>query len=264
MDLGITGRVALVAAASKGLGKACALGLSAQGCRVSLCARDPGALAQARGEIIAAHPRADVLTCVADVAKADELASWVERSAASLGPADILVTNTGGPPAARFAELTEAQWQSGIDSTLLSVVRLCRLVLPEMQRRKWGRVVHLTSFVAKQPVPLLTISSTLRAGLSALTKTLADQVGPDGVTVNAVLSGHAMTDRQLHLAEIRMKEQGITKEEYFARAAQEIPLRRLAHAREMADVVTFLCSERAGYVTGVSIPVDGGLSRSTF
>lgn len=264
MDLGITGRVALVAAASKGLGKACALALAAEGCRVSLCGRDAATLAQARGEIVAAHPRAEVLTCTADVAKAEDLASWVERSAASLGPVDILVTNTGGPPAARFAELDEAQWQSGIDSTLLSVVRLCRLVLPEMQRRKWGRVVHLTSFVAKQPVPLLTISSTLRAGLSALTKTLADQVGPDGVTVNAVLSGHAMTDRQHHLAEIRMKEYGITKEEYFARAAQEIPLRRFAAARELAEVVAFLCSERAGYVTGVSIPIDGGLSRATF
>lgn len=264
MDLGISGRVALVAAASKGLGKACALALAAEGCRVSLCARDPLTLAQARDEILSAHPRAEVLTFVADVARLEDLQDWVERSAASLGPADILVSNTGGPPAARFAELTEAQWHSGIDSTLLSVVRLCRLVLPAMQARRWGRIVHLTSFVAKQPVPLLTVSSTLRAGLSALTKTLADQVGPDGVTVNAVLSGHAMTDRQQHLCELRMKEQGITREEYFTRAAQEIPLRRFAHARELAEVVAFLCSERAGYVTGVSIPVDGGLSRATF
>src|SRR5215212_1304923 len=146
----------------------------------------------------------------------------------------------------------------------MNVVRLCRLALPGMQARKWGRILNLTSFVAKQPVELLTISSTLRAGLSALTKTLADQVARDGILVNAILPGHFLTDRQRHLAEIRAEQQGITPDEYLARAVDVIPLGRYGRAEELANVAAFLCSERASYLTGTSIQVDGGLYRGTF
>jgi 3-oxoacyl-[acyl-carrier protein] reductase len=177
---------------------------------------------------------------------------------------DILVTNTGGPPAAKFQQLTEEQWRAGIDSTLMNVIRLCRLVIPGMQQRKWGRIVNITSLVAKQPLDLLTISSTLRAGLSALTKTLSDQVAHANILVNAVLPGHIATDRQTHLNEIRSKEQGISLEEYAARVEKSIPLGRYGRAQEIGDVVTFLCSERASYITGVSLQVDGGIIRSTF
>jgi len=142
-------------------------------------------------------------------------------------------------------------------------VRLSRLVIPGMQQRKWGRIIHLTSLVAKQPVDELTISSTIRAGLSGLTKTMANQLGPDGITVNAVLTGHIMTDRQYHIADIRVKERGITYEEYFASQSAEIPLRRIGEPRELGEVVAFLASERASYLTGVSLQVDGGLIRST-
>ena len=262
MDLGIGGRVAMIAAASKGIGKACAQTLAREGCKLSICARGGDALQQTADELQAAG--ADVLSMVVDVAQAGDLDRWVAATQDRFGAVDILITNTGGPPAARFLDLTEDQWQSGIDSTLLNVVRLCRAVAPGMAARRWGRMVHLTSFVAKQPSDLLTISSTLRAGLSALTKTLSNQLGPDGITVNALLTGHAMTDRQLHLADIRCREQRIDRAEYFRRAAAEVPLRRLASAQEMADVVAFLCSERASYVSGVSLAVDGGLTRSTF
>ena len=146
----------------------------------------------------------------------------------------------------------------------MNVVRLSRLVIPDMQKRKWGRIVHLTSFVAKQPIELLTISSTLRAGLSALTKTLADQVARDGILVNAILPGHFLTDRQRHLAELRAEDQGITPEEYLEKAVSIIPLGRYGRAEELANVAVFLCSERASYVTGTSIQIDGGLVRSTF
>ena len=146
----------------------------------------------------------------------------------------------------------------------MNVVRLCRLVIPDMQKRKWGRIVHLTSFVAKQPTELLTVSSTLRAGISGLTKTLADQVARDGILVNAVLPGHFLTDRQKHLGEIRAKEQGITTEEYLSRSEQVIPLGRYGRPEELANVVAFLCSERASYLTGTSIQIDGGLYRGTF
>jgi 3-oxoacyl-[acyl-carrier protein] reductase len=262
MDLGIQGRVAMVAAASKGLGKASAIALAQAGCKLAICARHPEALEATAAELRALG--ADVLALPVDVTQAEAIARWVAATQARFGTIDIAVTNTGGPPAGPFAALTDEQWQSGVDSTLMNVVRLCRLVLPGMQERGWGRIVHITSFVAKEPVALLTVSSTLRAGLSALTKTLATQVGPDGVTVNAVLPGHTLTDRQRHLAEIPMAEQGITEEAYYAGVAKEVPLRRLAAAQEVGDVVAFLASERAGYVTGQSLTVDGGLSKGTF
>jgi 3-oxoacyl-[acyl-carrier protein] reductase len=264
MDLGIEGRAALVAAASKGLGRAVALSLVKEGCRVSICSRSQEALDDARAELVAARDGATVHTFVCDVSKAEELAGWVTAATADLGTVDILVTNTGGPPAGRFAELTDETWQTGIDGTLLNVVRLCRLVLPGMRARKWGRIVHISSLAAKQPIDLLTISSTLRAGLSALTKTMANQVAADNVLVNAILPGHILTDRQVHLNELRAKEQGVTVEEYAGRTEKTIPLRRTGEPREIGDVVAFLASERASYITGATIQVDGGIISSTF
>jgi 3-oxoacyl-[acyl-carrier protein] reductase len=260
MDLGLTGKVAMVAAASKGIGKACARALLQAGCRVSVCARGAGSLAAARAEL-SAH--GEVLAVAADVSAAADLENWHTQTVSQLGPVDILVTNTGGPPVARFLDLSDEQWRAGVESTLMNVVRLSRLVLPGMRERRWGRIIHLTSIVAKQPVEELVISSTLRAGLSGLTKTMATQFGPDNITVNAVLTGHIMTDRQMHLAEVRMKERGLTRDEYFKRAAEEIPLRRIAEPHEFGEVVAFLASERAGYISGVSLPVDGGLIKAS-
>lgn len=262
MDLGIANRVAMVAAASKGLGRAIAESLAAEGCRLSICSRSLESLEPAREAL--ARAGASVLAVACDVSNGDDLRRWYDETSHHFGQVDILVTNTGGPPAAPFLKLSEEQWRSGIDSTLMNVVRLCRLVIPGMQERKWGRIVHLTSFVAKQPTELLTVSSTLRAGLSGLTKTLADQVAGDGILVNAVLPGHFLTGRQTHLAEIRSQEQGITIEEYFRSAAEAIPMKRLGRPEELANVVAFLCSERASYLTGASIQVDGGIYRGTF
>lgn len=262
LDLGLKGRVAMVAAASKGLGRATAEALAKEGCRLSICSRSTDNLDAARFAIEAAGSEALAVAC--DVSSRDDLERWVEATSATFGQIDILVTNTGGPPAAKFAQLTEEQWRTGIDSTLLNVVRLCKLVLPGMQERKWGRIVHITSLVAKQPLELLTISSTLRAGLSGLTKTLSDQVARDNVTVNALLPGHILTDRQIHLNEIRSKEQGVTMEEYASRVEASIPMGRFGRPEEIGDVIAFLCSERASYITGVSLQVDGGIIRSTF
>jgi 3-oxoacyl-[acyl-carrier protein] reductase len=263
MNLELTSRVAMIAAASKGLGKACALALAAEGCHVSICARNSDELDQAANEIASRKQSAEVLSVVADVSSAADLDNWYQQTISRFGQVDILVTNTGGPPVARFMKLSDEQWQSGVDSTLMNVVRLSRLVISGMQQRRWGRIIHLTSFVAKQPLDDLTISSTLRAGLSGLTKTMANQLGPDNITVNAVLMGHFMTDRQHQIAELRVKERGITSEQYFAEAAAMIPLRRIGDPQECADLVAFLASERASYLTGTSIQIDGGLSRGT-
>jgi 3-oxoacyl-[acyl-carrier protein] reductase len=264
MDLEIRGRVAMVAAASKGIGKGVARALLEEGARVSICARSPEPLEAAGRELASAANGGDVFAWPCDVSREEDLAQWHRETERRLGPVDILVTNTGGPPAARFLDLSEAQWRAGVESTLMNVVRLCRLVLPGMRERRWGRIVHLTSLVAKQPIDLLTISSTLRAGLSALTRTMASQLAGDGVLVNALLPGHILTDRQAHLNEIRSKEEGVPVEEYAERVQKTIPLRRYGSPREIGDVVAFLCSERASYVTGVSLQVDGGVIRSTF
>ena len=259
MNLGITNRVAMVAAASKGLGKACALALAREGCRVSICARNRDQLDLTLTELAQYAP---AVSFRADVSSAADLTSWHRHTVNSFGDVDILVTNTGGPPVRRFTELSDREWLSGVESTLLNVVRMSRLVLPGMRARRWGRIIHLTSLVAKQPIDELTISTTLRSGLSGLTKTMANQFGPDQITVNAILTGHIRTDRQYALAEHRVREQGLTFDEYFSRAAAEIPLRRLGEPQEVGETVAFLSSERASYITGVSLQIDGGAIRS--
>lgn len=259
MNLGLQNRVAMVAAASKGIGLACAEALAKEGCKVSICGRNLESLDEAHAQIA---KFGEVLAVPADVSLPPDIAYWHIQTLQRFGHVDILVTNTGGPPVDRFMNLTDEQWHSGVESTLMNVVRLSRLVIPGMQDRRWGRLVHLTSVVAKQPIDELTISSTLRAGLSALTKTMANQLGAYNITVNAVLMGFCATERLRHLADIRSREQGITQDEYYKKAATEIPLKRFSEPSEIADAVTFLASERASYLTGTSIPVDGGIIRA--
>ncbi|HWA82373.1 MAG TPA: SDR family oxidoreductase, partial [Fimbriimonadaceae bacterium] len=202
----------------------------------------------------------DTRTYVVDVADADDLQWWVEQTRQDLGPVDILVTNTGGPPAGSIWEMTDEQWRSGVDSTLLDVVRLVNLVRDEMQSRNWGRIVHITSFVAKEPHLMLPISSTLRAGIMALTKVQAKELAPHGITVNGVLPGNTLTDRQRHLAQLAAEKQGIDEAEALRRIAEGHPMKRLAEPEEIAAAIAFLCSDRASFVSGQSLLVDGGAS----
>ena len=262
MDLGISGRVAMVAAASKGIGKAVALGLADEGCRISLCGRSEENLAAARHDLEAIIGPREVLTVKADVSELDDLQNWYKRTLERFGTVDILVTNTGGPPAAKFMNLSDEQWQSGFDSTLMNIVRLCRMAIPGMQEKGWGRIIHITSLVAKQPSDDLTISTTLRTGISALTRTMANQMARDGILVNAVLPGNTRTDRQTHLLDLRSKAQGISAEQALKQAESAIPIGRMAEAHEIADAVVYLASERASYITGISLLVDGGVCQS--
>jgi 3-oxoacyl-[acyl-carrier protein] reductase len=264
VDLGIAGRVAMVAASSKGLGKAAALSLAREGCRVSIASRDVRTLDHAAREIAAEVSGAQVLATSGDLTRPDQIEAWHQATVDAWGPVDILVTNSGGPPAGRLLDLSEADWRQGIDSTLMNVVRLSRLVLPAMRERRWGRIVHVTSFTGRQPMELLTVSSTLRAGLSALARTMSNEFAKDGVCVTALMPGHVMTDRQRELNEIRSREAGVSMEEWTERARRAIPAGRHGRPEEVGDVVAFLASERASYLTGATVPVDGGLIQGTF
>lgn len=256
MDLGITGKIAMVAAASKGIGLAVAKALAAEGCQISICARSEDTLEAAAAEI-----GPDTRSYVVDVSNAEDLEWWFEQTKTDLGAPDILVTNTGGPPAGKFTEMTDEQWQTGFDSTLINVVRMVRLAMPGMIDGGFGRIVHITSLVAKEPSPLLPISSTLRSGLMALTRLQSTELASYGITVNSVLPGHTLTDRQRHLAEIRAQREGITPEEALAKQGSEVPVGRLGTPEEIAAAVAFLCSVPAAYVTGTNMLVDGGLTK---
>lgn len=257
VELGLDGRVALVAAASKGIGLATARVLAAEGCRVSICGRSEASLGEACEAI-----GGTVRGYVADVRSPEDLERWVGHTGSELGAPDIVVTNTGGPPAGTLSSMGDSEWLEGFESTLLNVVRLVRLVGPGMAERGWGRIVHVSSLVAREPSPMLPISSTLRMGLQNLTRLQATEFAAQGVTVNAVLPGHTLTDRQRHLARLRAEREGGSEAEALVRQAEGIPMRRIADPREIADAIAFLCSERASYITGVSLLVDGGATHA--
>jgi 3-oxoacyl-[acyl-carrier protein] reductase len=256
MDLGLTGRVALVTAASKGMGKASAMGLAAEGARVVMCARTESDLKTAAEEI-RAKTKADVLAVPADVTKKDDVTALVDRAVKTFGHVDILVANAGGPPRGYFEDMTDEQWQGAFDVSLLSVVRLVRGVLPSMKARRWGRILTIQSVSVKQPIPELLLSNAVRPGVAGMMKTLAGQLGKDGITVNTVCPGKIMTDRFLG----GQKISGLSREDYLARAVEDVPVGRIGTPEEFANVIVFLASERASYVTGVAVQVDGGLVR---
>lgn len=259
MNMGITGKVAVVAASSKGLGYAIARGLAAEGCRVVVSARTEADVRDAAARI-AAETGSDAEPIVADVSVAADCERLIASAAERFGSVDILVTNTGGPPAGRFEALTEAQWSSGFDSTLMNVVRLVRAALPPMKANGWGRIVNLTSLSARQPIEGLLLSNAFRAAVHGFAKTLARELAPDGILVNNVCPGMHSTDRLRHLAEIRGEEAGISTEAALDRLAGAIPLGRLGKPEELAAAAVFLCSQAASFVTGQSIVVDGGAS----
>lgn len=261
MDLGLTGKAALVCAASKGLGRAAALALGREGASVAICARTAAMLEQAAAEIARATA-ARVVPIVADVARADDVARLVKTAVDELGGLDILVTNTGGPPSAPFEAIDDGQWQASIDSLLMSVVRLSRAVIPYMRRRGGGRIIHITSISVKQPVEGLTLSNALRGAVTGLAKTQALELAADGILVNCVAPGYTATDRVVELAEAAAAREGISPDAVQKRTVSRIPLARMATTEEFAAVVTFLASDRASYVTGTSVQVDGGFVRS--
>lgn len=261
MDLGLKDKVALVAASSQGLGRAVAEELAAEGASLVLCARNGRTLADTAAAI-AERSNAHVLAVPADVTVMDDIKRVIDAGIDRFGRIDILVTNAGGPPAGRFEQLTREQWEQAIRLTLLSAVELARQVLPGMKERRWGRIINITSISVKQPVENLLLSNSLRAGLTGFARTLANEVAADGITVNNVLPGYTRTDRLDELANMMAEKQGISANEFRGKWEHEIPMGRLGEPREFAAMVAFLASERASYVTGTSIQVDGGWIKS--
>lgn len=260
MDLGLRDKVALVAAASKGLGRAVAHELAAEGARVVMCARGKDALEAARDEIAKAT-KGDVRAIVADVSTLEGIERVAREALDRHGRVDVLVNNAGGPPSGPFEKHPWEEWEKAVNLNLRSAVELTRHVLPGMRQRKWGRVINITSIAVKQPVDGLMLSNSVRAAVTGWARTLANEVATDGITVNNVLPGYTRTDRVEQLNAARAASEGVSVDEVERRIMSQIPMRRIGDAREFAAVVAFLASERASYVTAQSVPVDGGWIR---
>jgi 3-oxoacyl-[acyl-carrier protein] reductase len=261
MDLGLAGKVALVAAASKGLGRACAEELAAEGARVLICARSADALEQARQQI-ADRARAEVAAVPADLSTIEGVRKVAHEALRRFGRVDVLVNNAGGPPSGPFEQHAWEQWEKAVHLNLRSAVELTRLLLPGMRERGWGRVVNITSIAVKQPVDGLILSNSVRAAVTGWARTLANEVARAGITVNNVLPGYTRTDRVEQLNASRAAAEGVSVDEIQRRTEAQIPMRRLGDPREFGAMVAFLASERAGYITAQSIVVDGGWVRA--
>lgn len=263
MDLGLQGKVALVTAASKGLGKGVALQLAQEGAQIAIAARSAETLRQVAREIESATGR-QPLVVATDLTLDTEIERLVTRTLERFGHIDILFNNTGGPPPGRFFDFADEQWGAAVDLLLLSTVRLIRAVVPQMRARRWGRIINSTSISVKQPIPDLLLSNAVRAAVIGLAKSLAQELAPDGITVNNLLPGSIDTDRIEQTTAATAQRTGQTVEEIRRLAEAAIPVGRYGRVEEYAAAAAFLASEHASYITGVNLLVDGGAYRGTF
>ncbi len=260
MDLGLKGRVAFVAAASRGLGHAIAEALAAEGVLIACCARSPEILTRAAS--LAERFHVETLGIEADISVPSEVAHAIAAAQSRFGHVDILVTNAGGPPPGPFESHSAEAWARAVALTLDSVVNLTRAVLPGMKERRWGRILNVTSIAVKQPVDGLILSNSVRAAVTGFARSLANEVAPFNVTVNNLMPGYTRTERLEQLAASNATAKGVTREEAFAAWEQQIPMGRLGEPHEFGALAAFLASERASYITAQSIAVDGGWIRS--
>lgn len=263
MDLGIKGKVALVAASSMGLGKAVALKLSEEGAKVAVCARGEEKLLQTKDEIVS-HTGGEVAAFVVDVTNKDQVHNMVRQIQEELGSVEILVCNAGGPPAGTAEDFSLDDYRQALELNLLSTINLCQEVIPFMKKQKWGRIVNIVSISAKQPIDSLILSNTTRAGVLGFSKTLSNHVAPYRITLNSVLPGYTQTERIESLA-LSFQESGKgTTDDFYTKIEANVPLGRLGKPEELANAVAFLASEGAGYITGIALQVDGGYVKGLF
>jgi 3-oxoacyl-[acyl-carrier protein] reductase len=261
LDLGLHGRVAIVAAASRGLGRAVAEELAREGASVAICARTASELEQAAADIHTSIGR-EVFHQAVDVTNHAAVSHFVALVESRFGRIDICVTNSGGPPSKTFADTNPEDWRAAVDLLLMSTVFLAKETLPRMQKNKWGRFITITSSAVKQPVDGLLLSNSIRAAVTGLARTLANEYAAYGITVNNLCPGYTRTARLDNLAATISARTGTQPEAVFADWTRQIPVGRIGTPQEFAAVVSFLASERASYVNGTSIAVDGGMVRS--
>tara|TARA_Y100000588_G_C14227316_1_gene913757 strand:- start:125 stop:928 length:804 start_codon:yes stop_codon:yes gene_type:complete len=261
MDLGLKGRVAVIGGGSKGLGRACADSLAKEGADLVICSRSQGDLDRAAEEI-RAESGAEVLTVAGDLSQLSDIQTLIRETVDRFGRIDILVNNSGGPPAGRAADTAEETWLQSIDMALLFFIRMSREAVPHMKTRGWGRIVNILASSVYQPIDNLVTSGVTRMGAVAYAKSLSDEVGRDNILVNNVAPGYLLTDRMMHIFETRSQEIGANVGDLLEAHSATIPVGRLGRPEELADLVTFLSSEKNSYTTGATILVDGGVVRS--
>jgi 3-oxoacyl-[acyl-carrier protein] reductase len=258
MDLGLKHRVALVAASSRGIGRATAEAFAAEGCRVAMCARTSQTL-QVAADAIRKRHNVEVIDAAFDVSDAAAVSDFVTLVAKQFDSIDICVTNAGGPPAKGFLTASLDEWQRALELNFLSTVYFAREVIPHMQRKRWGRIITITSITTKQPITDLVLSNAVRAAVVGLVKSLANEFGKDGILVNNVGPGFTATDRLKELAASRASASRKKEQDIFDGWAADTPLKRLGEPREVAETIVWLASERASYITGQTVLVDGGI-----
>ncbi len=260
MDLGLRGKIAVVCASSEGLGKASALALAKEGAKLVICSRREKSIRETARQI---HELtgSEVHAVEADVGKPSDISKVVKEATDKFGTVHILVNNAGGPPTGDIFTLSDEQWQKAHDLTLMSMVRMTREVLPLMIEQKWGRIISITSFVAKQPADELMLSASIRPGILGLSKILSNQYAKDNITINTICPGNIFTKRQEELSKTRASSKQMSVEDFIASQTKNIPAGRYGKPEEIGEIVAFLASERASYISGVNLLVDGGLTK---
>lgn len=265
MNLNLKNKNAIVCASSQGLGKAAAIDLAKEGVNLAICSRDQEKIDKAKEEILQkTEHNIKVIASKADLDSLEDIQIFLQEVDQSLGEVDILVNNTGGPPPSTFEQISDEDWQNAFNSTMMSAIRLSRALVPNMKKKEWGRIINISSVSVKTPVNGLFLSNSLRMGVLGWAKALADELAAHGITVNTVCPGYTRTERVEAILESQSSSSGLSKEEIEKTIADNIPMKRVGEAEDLAGLITFLASEKANYMTGLAVQVDGGSARTFY
>jgi len=265
MNLNLENKNAIVCASSQGLGKAAAIDLAKEGVNLAICSRDQEKIDKAKEEILQkTEHNIKVIALKADLDSLEDIQIFLQEVEHSLGEVDILVNNTGGPPPSTFEQISDEDWQNAFNSTMMSAIRLSRSLVPNMKKKEWGRIINISSVSVKTPVNGLFLSNSVRMGVLGWAKALADELAAHGITVNTVCPGYTRTERVEAILESQSSSSGLSKEEIEKTIADNIPMKRVGEAEDLAGLITFLASKKADYMTGLAVQVDGGSARTFY